>query len=43
MRDFNTKLEIFPTNVIGNMLNFKSRDYFEIDDEKERENVKVKF
>lgn len=43
VRDFNTKLEIFPTNIIGNMLGFKSRDYFEISDEKERENVKVKF
>jgi len=43
VRDFNIKLEIFPTNVIGNMLGFKSRDYFEISDEKERENVKVKF
>lgn len=43
VRDFNTKLEIFPTNVIGGMLNFKSRDYFEIEDAKERENVKVAF
>jgi LemA protein len=43
VRDFNTKLEVFPTNIIGNMLGFKSRDYFEIADEKERENVNVKF
>ena len=43
VRDFNTKLEIFPTNMIGNMLGFKSREYFEIEDEKERDNVKVKF
>ena len=43
VRDFNTKLEIFPTNVIANTLGFKSRDYFEISDEKERDNVKVKF
>ncbi len=43
VRDFNTKLEVFPTNIIGNMLGFKSREYFEIEDEKERENVKVKF
>ncbi len=43
VRDFNTKLEIFPTNIIGNILGFKSREYFEIEDEKERENVKVKF
>jgi LemA protein len=43
VRDFNTKLEVFPTNIIGNMLGFKPRDYFEIADEKERENVKVNF
>lgn len=43
VRDFNTKLEIFPTNLIGNMLGFKSRDFFEIEEPKERENVKVKF
>lgn len=43
VRDFNTKLEIFPTNIIAGMLGFKSRDYFEIEDEKEKENVQVKF
>ena len=43
VRDFNTKLEIFPTNMIGNMLGFKSRDYFEIEEAKERENIKVSF
>lgn len=43
VRDFNTKLQIFPTNMIGNMLGFKDREYFEIEDEKERENVEVKF
>jgi len=43
VRDFNTKLEIFPTNMIGNMLGFKSRDYFEIEDKEQRENVKVEF
>jgi LemA protein len=42
VRDFNTKLEVFPTNMIGNMLGFKSRDYFEAE-ESEKENVKVKF
>lgn len=43
VRDFNTKLEVFPTNLIGNMLGFKSKDYFEIENAEERENVKVKF
>lgn len=43
VRDFNTKLQMFPTNIIGNMLGFKDRDFFEIEDAKERENVKVSF
>jgi len=43
VRDFNTKLQVFPTNIIGNMLGFKDREYFEITEEKEREAVKVKF
>lgn len=43
VRDFNTKLEVFPTNMIANMLGFKSREYFEIEDAKERDNVKVSF
>lgn len=43
VRDFNTKLQIFPTNIIGNMLGFKDREYFEIEDAQERENVSVKF
>ena len=43
VRDFNTKLQVFPTNMIGNMLGFKDREFFEIGDEKEREAVQVKF
>lgn len=43
VKDFNTKLEVFPTNIIGKRLGFKSRDFFEIKDEREKENVKVKF
>ncbi len=43
VRDFNTKLEVFPTNIMAGMLGFKSRNYFEIKEEKQRENVKVEF
>lgn len=43
VRDFNTKLQVFPTNVMAGMLGFKAREYFEVADEKEREAVKVKF
>ena len=42
VRDFNTKIETFPSNIIANMFNFKKREYFEIE-EKEKEPVKVKF
>ncbi len=42
VRDFNTKLEVFPTNMIGNMLGFKVREFFEAAAE-EKENVEVKF
>jgi LemA protein len=43
VRDFNTKLQVFPTNLIGGMLGFKPREYFEIENEAEREVPKVQF
>ncbi|MCD4760710.1 LemA family protein [bacterium] len=43
VRDINTKIEIFPTNLIAGMLKFKSWDFFEIENKEERKNVKVKF
>ena len=30
VRDFNTKLQVFPTNMIGGALGFTKRDFFEI-------------
>lgn len=43
VRDFNTKIEIFPNNIMAGMFNFKKWEFFEIENEKERENVEVKF
>jgi LemA protein len=43
VRDFNTKIEVFPTNFFANMLHFTKFNFFELDDVKERENVVVKF
>jgi LemA protein len=43
VRDFNTKIEVFPTNIFAGMLHFTKFEFFEISNEKERENVKVKF
>lgn len=42
VRDFNTKLQVFPNNVIAGVLGFKAKEYFEAD-EKEKKNVKVSF
>ena len=43
VRDFNIKIEVFPNNLLAGMFGFKKRDLFEISDEKERDNVQVKF
>jgi len=33
VRDFNTKLETFPTNTIGRQLKFESQPFFEMEGE----------
>lgn len=43
VRDFNTKIEVFPNNFFANILKFTKYEFFEIEDAKERENVEVKF
>lgn len=40
VRDFNMKLQVFPTNFIGGMLGFKSRDFYDVADS-EKEAVKT--
>lgn len=40
--DFNTKIQLFPHVIIANVFNFKREEFFEAN-EKDRENVKVKF
>lgn len=42
VRDFNTKLQVFPTNIIGNMLGFVKREFFGIA-ENEKAVPQVKF
>ena len=32
VRDFNTKLQVFPTNVIAGLLGFKAREFFDAPD-----------
>ena len=40
---FNTKLELFPSNIIAGIFNFKQKDLFEVDNAEARKNVKVDF
>ena len=40
---YNNKLEMFPSNVIGGMFNFKPEEFFKIEDVAERQAPKVQF
>ena len=40
---YNTKLEVFPSNIIAGMFNFKPRVLFETENDEARKNVKVDF
>jgi len=42
VRDFNTKIQVFPTNILAGMLGFVAREFFAAE-ESERENVVVQF
>ena len=43
VRDLNTKIQQFPTNIFANMLGFKPREFFEVTAPAEREAPKVSF
>lgn len=43
VRDLNTKLEVFPSNVIASMFKFEKREFFELEDAAAKEPVKVSF
>ena len=42
VRNFNTKIAVFPNNLIANILGFKVLDFFEATEE-EKKNVNIKF
>ena len=42
-RDMNIKVESFPANLIAKTLGFSKVEFFEIEEPKQRENVKVEF
>jgi LemA protein len=43
VRDLNTKIQSFPTNIIAGMFNFQQRQFFEISDPTDRAVPTVKF
>jgi LemA protein len=43
VRDYNTDIEQFPSNIVAGMFNFKEREFFELKDEGERAVPKVSF
>ncbi len=43
VRDYNTKLEVFPSSIIASMMNLTPVKYFEVTNTAERENVQVNF
>lgn len=40
---YNNQLQVFPTNVIAGMFQFKAEEYFQVENAAERQNVKVEF
>jgi len=40
---YNTKLEVVPSNIIGSMFGFKPEEFFKVESEEVRKNVKVDF
>ena len=40
---YNTKIQIFPSNIIAGIFNFKSRELFEAESDEARKNIKVDF
>lgn len=43
VKDFNTKTETFPSNLVAGIFGFKRKSLFIVNDDQERESVNVKF
>jgi len=43
VRDYNTKLQVFPTNIFANMFGFTKREFFDLDDVAEKAVPTVNF
>ncbi len=40
---FNNKIEVFPSNIVAGMFNFKTEEFFEVEEKAQREVPKVSF
>ena len=43
VRDYNTRVQSFPSNIVAGMFGFQARQFFEMESAADRENVAVKF
>jgi LemA protein len=43
IRDYNTRVQSFPANIIAGMFGFQPRQFFEVESPEDRQNVQVKF
>ena len=43
VRGFNTKMQVFPNNMIVGFFSFEKFEFFELENPEEKENVKVEF
>lgn len=43
VRDYNTRVQSFPTNILAGMFGFQARQFFEVESPEDRQNVQVKF
>lgn len=43
VRQYNTQIEVFPTNILAGLFKFTRKPLFEVDDDSQRKSVKVQF
>ncbi len=43
VKSLNTKIDVFPSNLVAGGMKLKKRSYFELESQEERQNVKVEF
>ena len=43
VKDYNNKVQMFPSSIVASMFHFEKRDMFAVEDSAQREAVKVEF